>query len=740
MNNNNLPPTEGSPWNLKLPTEEGFITLPAGTRLYAVVDRLDTGTSGPYFYEAGLAVFWHFHTHFQEMLPYVQPDDMDINNDRDVRLGVVDEVLMVFPGANWYLLEYSIPVGQTMIFGTSMVDADPRKHVFYPYANGCSKRTNINDTRETYSKEMLKRVSGISNSAFYHGMLHMISPAWYKHRFMVDMRMDMLKPIFNCSKTSLDGKAENVTGWTNITSVGIHIKYPQDLFDLRSFYSIKWDLIWQQFLALRKVDSDVEEVRSSFKLSVGQWATPSHTQSRPSWFDPNIITVIASHIDNLKDLVAFGTSNPYYLTRLYKSETNYTFQQLVLRKFLPRWCDSFGLLKSQSLNQDVLGIPVSVGNLMWSINSIIFREDIPFDVAPISIIDYYKKSSKVNRIIDRQLVSVLATENQSHEFVVMSRKLDHIKSARVMLDLVRQCNSFLLMFGLHYAATDFSTFPAFEDISIRTTLEEAGHIHWKTSRTVQPPITETQSEGPLRMFGSSKIVNPAEIIKDIKASKSWLNEVLIPPFFLDPLFGDSLKKMKVIESQRFTLSQYPFEQINAGGAKYISARFDALYNRLFFYRGEAVIGYLEIGLRGTATKKMPPKPTVDNFRIELFRCVVMWNRVDDEFKEHFSDGRTMYDNGPGALIKYLYYTYSQDVTKLHVDDSVGNIDLLDPSWRTQHPEVFEACRGSLLIDCSVSQPKIGEDRYYPLYMTLASLIRMFLFYGHCDRAAWKSSF
>lgn len=731
-----------SDWIFKFSKDEATMSLQAGTKLFAVVDRLDTGTSGPYFYEPGLAIFWHFHKSLVSMLPSVADAmNMDVSFKIDNHVEVIDGKMVVFGGGNWQLLEYSVPQGVTLEFGSTMIDGNPVKNVYYPYGNGTSELTHVNITPSSYTTILKQRLAiKNKNDVFYYGMLGMISPAWYKQGFLREASFETLENIFKATKP-LFKKDNGMSAYTNITAVGIYIKHPQDMFELRTLYSIRWDLVWKRFLSLRHRESDVEQVRQDFKSLASEWIYPSHVQRRPPAFDINVIVQIATQIEELKDLVAFGTNSNFYVTRVYRSERNHMFQQLVLRKFLPCWSESFGLLKDQALNQDVLGAPVCKGNLLWSINSILFREDIPLDVAPINIEDYnvniQKKSRQdASRFYPGRRGELLVIADENMEFIAMTRKLTQIKSPKAFLELTRQCNSFILMFALHWASSNFSAISLPENVGVQAHMHgEAGHLKFISSRVVHPPMANAFPDGPLKLFGSSMTVDPDQIINSIGRCKSWMNEILTPSFFLDPTFNAKLNQMKILEKQRYKLQQYPIEQIIAGGAKYQSARFDALRHKILFYREELLIGYLEIALRGVSSIKIDKNPTPDQFRIEFFDCVVLMENVDEEFKTYFT-GEADADGVSSSIIRRLQWNYFQTNHSAKLSYVFPDED----AWKSLAPEVASSKGNSSVLKCSTHRPGNGANAFYPTYMTLCSLIRMFLFYGHSDRAVWATSF
>jgi len=419
----------------------------------------------------------------------------------------------------------------------------------------------------------------------------------------------------------------------------------------------------------------------------------------------------------------------------------------MVSKFLPKWKDSFKILDQQHdpRRQDVLGPPKPANTGLWLINSLIFAEDVPTDV-----IEFEDRAEATNRPLD--IFEVAAFRRKQRADRVMKnlygeeepeavpsdgepRKLAFFGTVKNLLpNIIRPVNSFIALIAVHFACSEFGSM-AWSDSVIMRYGDEIGAVNHTTTRMAQQPV-KANTNGVIKMFGSTNVIDIAYTIDSVHQHQTWLNEMAVPSFFLEADFGAKVDYIKEFERQRLKLYAYPPQQIRAGGPKYVSARYGSLTHGLLFFKQDKLVAYLKVDLRGAETLNATKRTNATKdgsveWRITDLRLLVNYQVIDREFTQILDGTGNMYT----MLLETLYCRYGVAAPK--VRRSPFYLDQFQTSTYKNLMAVEVALNNdNVLMEYSLSTGPYSFN-YYPHYMVLCSLIRTILFRGQCDRTIWK---
>jgi hypothetical protein len=712
--------------------QEAGIELKIGSSLFAVVDPRDPGTCGPYFTDKLRAILWAFYTSISNLES--RPKAV---NEKDSTTLLPNSWVKGEVATNWYfpknhrvLLE--IVLNRNVRFSNLMIDPNPFAYVNYRFGthDPVSKTVQLNVDNDNVSllvKQFADDKSWLAPTqpkVSYYGLMTMFPQSITKST--TNTAPNTLRPSWIvCSAANIiDANVSfgNLFHFAHpnpnleqyhetVVEVGIRIHAPEQLAQSRYYYTLNFESLWLFFTAWLYQGFTIAQINQAISSVSDQVCPVSSKTQLPTItkninLDANIVSIIVSKCETLKDAIAFLSINRHFRLNIYHRAL---IQSNLRIRFLPSIRHFFLPLHHQNTpeRRNLLGVPKKSDRTdrWWMLGGVLFKEDFA----------------------DEDLR--LFPDQEAERRVSLEPKL--------VLPLIRSCNSFMTMFAMLYSLNHYSTLPRLVSLVINHNDEHGVHSLKLQATARMPEYMPKIGKTATEMLSATTTIDYPYTVSRIDCRGSWLHDVVIPYFFLEPAFADKLKNAKAFEMQRHTITMY-YQKLKTSSTRGVpleptpshrQALEIPLVNTLKLYRGEKMIAYINCYLvSGLPVDKHPFEPSGLNLSyIEILLTaegLLNASIIENLFNRAYALATI---NQPAFTMQYSVKADDRYQRHPTFPDAPSPYQLLDT-------ESIYIVRFELHRTLSMDQV------YYEAYMYMTIFIRMLIHDEKVDHAHWSVNF
>lgn len=726
------------PLDLRNKATDSAIELKAGSSLFAVVDQRDPGTCGPYFTDRSRAVLWGFYTSMSndDLKPRKAFDPSLRNTVNSWRPGVV-ATEWFFPTNQRAILE--IVLNRTVIFSNLMIDPNPFSYVKYRYGAHDPVSTTVqlnldNNNVSLAVKQFADDTSWLAPTIpkmTYYGLMTMFPQTHTK-----DARSGGAPSWIACSAPSmLDANrsfAQLFIPKSNekvlpenyheaVVEVRIRIHAPEELTAERYYYAVDWERMWLFFTAWLYQRFTIAQIAQAFPAVLEQLSPSNSKTALPSVtrilnLDANVVSIIVKHCHSLQDVMAILSINRHMRLNIYNRAL---IQSNLRMRFLPSWNSFFIVLAQQNSpeRQNLLGLPRKTAKTdkWWVTGGVLFNED------------FINDSSRSDQLLlPDKLGNFRKIELEPH----------------LVLPLIRSTNSFMAMFGVLYSMNHHVTLPRLATLILNHN-DSHGTASMALKATARmPEYMPAGQRTAAQMMSATTMVDYPHTISLTDSRGSWLHDITMPYFFLEPQFSTKIQNAKAYEKQRYDIAAYYIRLDKSAGRGGVRPQISAshqqaletpLMNQLFLYRGEKTLAYLTCYMLGGMPVEAKRAALPDRQMFDYVEIIVNARQLSKE---------TMVFLRSHALA--LAYDTHHASTYSCVTSFIGD-DRYHP-----HPSFVEgqsvspydllATENIMIIRFDLTKTVNVDDAYYQAYMFMAAFIRLMAHQEHLTSSLWSPNY
>lgn len=712
--------------DLRSKATEAGIELKAGSSLFAIVDPRDPGTCGPYFTDRSRAILWGFYISISnaDMKPRKAFDPSILNQPHSWRRGTV-ATEWFFPINQRVVLE--IVLDRTVLFSNLMIDPNPFNYVKYRYGAHDPVSTTVqlnldNDNVSLAVKQFADDTSWLSKSQpkmIYYGLMTMfpqthtknsnnnVAPAW-----IALSAPGMLDANRSFSQLFLPKPGEKLLAESyheTIVEVGIRIHAPEELTAARYYYVVDWERLWLFFTAWLYQRMTIAQISQAFPAMLEQVSPANSKTSLPTItkimnLDANVVSIIIKWCDSLKDSIALLSVNRHMRLNIYNRAL---IQSNLRTRFLPSWNKFFILLGQQNSPERkfLVGLPRKGDkpDKFWVTGGVLFNEDF----------------------------------SDTGDF----RKIE--LEPQLVMPLIRATNSFMAMFGVLYSLSHYSTLPRLANLVLNLN-DKHGTASMALQATARmPEYMPTGQRTAAQMIDATTMVDYPHTISSIDSRGSWLHDITMPYFFLEPSFNAKLQSAKAFEKQRYDITMYYLKLDKSAGRAGVrpeiapshqQALNTPLINQLFLYGGDTMLAYL--------TCYMSSGMAADPKRIAMPRRQ-MTDYVEIIFNlERLSPESIVFMMSHALPMAYDTHRVPAVYNMQTLSSRDGDTFEPHPSLANNAATPYEILGAEIIIVVRFDLTKTNnvDDAYYQAYMYMACFIRLMVHQDHATAARWSPNF
>lgn len=714
--------------DLRTNQQEAGIELKIGSSLFAVVDPRDPGTCGPYFTDRTRAVLWAFYTSISNSnlkpkpATYVQ-SSMPRNGWRR------GEVATQWVFLNTELAILEIVLNRTVRFSNLMIDPNPYAYVNYRFGthDPVSKTVQLNIDNDNVSllvKQFADDKSWLAPTqpkVSYYGLMTMFPQTITKLTNNAALNSRPTWIVCSASNT-IDANSSfgNIFHFDppkaeqyheTIVEVGIRIHAPQELTTERYYYTLNWERIWLFFTAWLYQGLSIAQINQAMPSVVEQICPVATKTNLPVVtkiinLDANLVSVIISHCKTLKDAIAFLSINRHFRLNIYHRAL---IQSNLRIRFLPSIHNFFTRLEHQHTveRRNLLGLPKKNDRTdkWWMLGGVLFREDFADE-------------------------DLRAFPDQEADRRVLLEP-------RLVLPLIRSCNSFMTMFSMLYSLNHYSTLPRLVSLVINHH-DAHGSASLKMQATARmPEYMPSANRTAVEMISATTTIDYPHTVSRIDCRGSWLHDVAIPYFFLEPVFADKLRNAKAFEMQRYNITMY-YQKLKKSSTRGVpleptpshrQALETPLVNTLKLFRDGKMVAYINCYLASSlpAEKHLFEPQAVNLQYVEIILNVeglLNPGMIENLFNRAYS------------MVGYVDTVFSMHYSVIADDRYQRHASFPDaPS-----PYQVLDTKSIYIVRFEMGKTLAMDQVYYDVYMYMTTFIRMMIHDEHVDHSQWSVNF
>lgn len=660
--------------------------LDPGTPIYAVANRIDPGTSGPFFLDPTEAIFNAFHMGLanKSLIPFtsasaITPMSRMLKSAPAVQnvSGVAGKMATNFRFSSDMVL-VELKCDKTIVFDRVIIKGKLEEKSF------CNDK-----------KWGAALIPGIVYETFEIGINKLYWPMpqtptpdikidLNSHIQTLIMRVAMADIQWEQSKpSSLQAdRADHMVS----TFVAFRVCRPQDIFRSRSYFPIDWEKVWIQFVTTRHIQETPAAFKQSLATSlldiVGGIANKHPLPAVK--LDGDLATIVMKYLPDIKDYLAMSSLDRFH-RRVIRDNPN--IQRISQQYYLPKYDDYYTGIVGFNFNHStiLLGVPKrSKGRKWWAIPPVLFTDDIPADNNT-----ELPKTIKASRMV-----------------MMKKSKIGGVLAA---------CNSFISMFCMHYSMMLYDNVPAQVKVGVSMVAPAPGLPRDGPQYTAEKVLVSPKNLTPSELLTYRPRISHGDSIEDIGIKGSWLHDLDIAPMFQHPDFIAKLEALKRIE-----LGLWDRKSVNLTRAQSRSI-FQGTSQFLTLFKLELPLCYM------ISSKEIPPaskmKLSYQPTAWQTLDIYIDWSLTTKHTRDALVVG--MFDDS------YFIQTFG---SRISIEKrSVASRSFIPFNPFGAQAEIYHI---TLKYAYGESISYSNHSNYYVMYMYIVTFIRMMILDEDADDAQW----